>query len=268
MAQHELLMMLAPPRILLGNPVPVLLWGLGGRSRLQAGSLLARHAVIRRARDIVGWMPVAWSLYVFNLWAWHHPALYQAALRDEWIHDLEHILFFLTALFWWPVVRPISRPAPIRDGVRIFYLFLAATQDALLSGVIALSTKTLYPHYETALRLWNLSPREDQIGGGIVMFAVGSVTYLAAILFLVNALLGEGRRKKSAERTSGDGAEEVTSPFPGLPRPAPSAKNVLRLSTQRSKLICVIWRDSYRWKYLAIRRKRFLPGLPASSASI
>jgi putative membrane protein len=210
MAQHELLMMLAPPLILLGNPVPILLWGLGERSRLQAGNLLARHAVIRRARDFFGWMPVAWSLYVFNLWAWHHPDLYQAALRDEWIHDLEHTLFFLTALaFWWPVVRPYSRPAPLRDGVRIFYLFLAAAQDALLSGVIALSTKTLYPHYETALRLWDLSPREDQIGAGIVMFAVGSTTYLVAILVLVNALLGEGRRKKSTERTSGDGVKEV-----------------------------------------------------------
>ena len=49
MVQHELLMMVAPPFILLANPVPVLLWGLGGNSRLQAGHLLTRHSAIRRA---------------------------------------------------------------------------------------------------------------------------------------------------------------------------------------------------------------------------
>jgi cytochrome c oxidase assembly factor CtaG len=127
-----------------------------------------------------------------------------------WIHDVEHILFFLTALvFWWPVIQPASRPVPIQYAVRILYLFFAATQDAALSGLIALSGRILYPHYETALRLWDLTPREDQTGGGIVMFAVGSTTYLVAILFLVNALLDEGRRKKSAKRALGDGAEKV-----------------------------------------------------------
>jgi putative membrane protein len=210
MVQHELLMMVAPPLILLANPVPILVWGAGGSSRSHAASLLARHSGIRRVRDFLGWMPVAWSLYVANLWAWHHPVLYDAALRNEWIHDLEHLLFFLTALaFWWPVIRPVSRPAPIQEGVRILYLFLAAAQDALLSGLIALSSRILYTHYETVLRLWDVTVREDQIGGGIVMFAVGSTTYAVAILFLVNALLGEGRRKTSTKRALRNGAEKV-----------------------------------------------------------
>lgn len=210
MVQHELLMMLAPPFILLANPVPVLLWGLAGNRRLRAGHLLNRHSAIRRIRDLLGSMPVAWSLYVINLWAWHYPALYDAALRVPWIHDLEHVLFFLTALiFWWPVIQPGSRPAPIQHGLRILYLFFAATQDTILAGLIALSREVLYPHYETALRLWDLTPREDQIGGGIVMFAVGSTTYAVAILILVNALLGEGRRKQSTKRTLSDGAEKV-----------------------------------------------------------
>ncbi|HZA54495.1 MAG TPA: cytochrome c oxidase assembly protein [Candidatus Udaeobacter sp.] len=210
MVQHELLMMVAPPLVLLAHPVPVLMWGLGGSSRLQVGNLLNRHSAIRRMRDFLGWMPVAWGLYVVNLWAWHYPAFYDAALRVRWIHDLEHVLFFLTALvFWWPVIQPVSWPVPIQYGIRILYLFLAATQDTLLSGLIALSREVLYPHYETALRLWDLTPREDQIGGGIVMFAVGSTTYALAILFLVNGLLGEGRRKRSTKRALGHGAEKV-----------------------------------------------------------
>ena len=210
MVQHELLMMLAAPLILLANPVPVLLWGLGGSSRSQAGNLLTRHSVVRQVRDFLSRMPVAWSLYVVNLWAWHHPVLYQAALADPWIHDIEHILFFLTALvFWWPIIHPASRPAPIQYGARILYLFLAATQDTVLSGLIALSSEVLYPHYKTALRLWNLTPQEDQTGGGIVMFAVGGMTYSIAILILVNALLGEGKRKRSTKRALGNSSEKV-----------------------------------------------------------
>ena len=210
MAQHELLIMVAPPLILLANPVAILMWGLGGSSRMQAGNLLTRHSLVRRARDFIGWMPLAWTLYVANLWAWHYPAFYDAALRMPWIHDVEHILFFLTALvFWWPVIQPASRPAPIQYAVRILYLFFAATQDAVLSGLIALSGRILYPHYETALRLWDLTPREDQTGGGIVMFVVGSTTYAIAILLLVNALLSEGRRARSTKRALGDGAEKV-----------------------------------------------------------
>jgi putative membrane protein len=155
-------------------------------------------------------MPIAWTLYVVNLWAWHYPVFYEAALRIPWIHDLEHILFFLTALvFWWPVIQPVSRPAPMQYGVRILYLFLAAAQDALLAGLIALSSKLPYPHYETALRLWDLTAREDQIGGGMVMFAVGSTTYAVAILVLVNGLLGQGSRKRSPERALGDRTEKV-----------------------------------------------------------
>jgi putative membrane protein len=210
MVQHELLMMLAPPLILLANPVPVLLWGLGASSRSQAGNLLARHAVIRRVRDFLGWMPIAWGLYVVNLWAWHYPLFYDAALRVPPIHDVEHISFFLTGLlFWWPVIRPASRPAPAEDGKRILYLLLAATQDTVLSGLIGLSGKILYPHYETALRLWGLTPKEDQTGGGLVMWAVGSVTYLVAVLVLVNALLSEGKRKRSVQHGLQQRAENV-----------------------------------------------------------
>jgi putative membrane protein len=210
MVQHEMLIMVAPPFILLANPVPVFLWGLGGNRRSPVRHLLTRQSAIRRVRDFLGWMPVAWSLYVINLWAWHYPALYDAALRVSWIHNLEHVLFFVTALvFWWPVIQPVSLSAPIQHGMRILYLFFAATQDTILAGLIALSREVLYPHYQTAPRLWDLTPQEDQIGGGIIMFAVGSTTYAIAILILVNALLGEGRRKRSTKRTLSDGAEKI-----------------------------------------------------------
>ena len=75
-------------------------------------------------RDVLGWMPVAWSIYVVNLWAWHFRLYYDAALRVPWIHDLEHILvlFHCTGVLV-AGVRPASRPAPVQHGTAIFYLF-------------------------------------------------------------------------------------------------------------------------------------------------
>ena len=92
------------------------------------------------------------------------------------------------------------------DPVSVFRRQLGHT---ILAGLIALSREVLYPHYQTALRLWDLTPQEDQIGGGIVMFAVGSTTYAIAILILINALLSEGRRRQSTKRTLSDGAKKV-----------------------------------------------------------
>jgi cytochrome c oxidase assembly factor CtaG len=198
MAQHELLMMFAPPLILLAKPAPILLWGLPEVPRIQVGQLLTHPSFMRRALNLMTQLPVAWSLYVVNLWTWHHPLLYQAALENPWIHDLEHIMFFLAGLlFWWPLLRPVSEPAPIENGRRILYLFLAATQDTVLAGLIGLSPAVLYPHYEAAKRLWGLTPLQDQMGGGLVMFAVGNVTYLIAILCVVNALLSKRATHRS-----------------------------------------------------------------------
>ncbi len=110
MVQHLLLLMIAPLGILLADPLPAFLWGLPGKLRLRAGGLLAPASPVRRVLRALTLLPVSWTLYVLNLWAWHSPALYQLALREPMIHDAEHLLFFLTALlFWWPIVNPSPR---------------------------------------------------------------------------------------------------------------------------------------------------------------
>ena len=113
MVQHILLLMVAPLGILLANPFAAVVWGLPAGIRERFAGLFREGAPVRSALSGLTFMPVAWTLYVVNLWAWHHPALYQAALRHWWLHDLEHWLFFATAvLFWWPIVNaaPLFRP--------------------------------------------------------------------------------------------------------------------------------------------------------------
>ncbi|MFQ5873830.1 MAG: cytochrome c oxidase assembly protein [Dehalococcoidia bacterium] len=191
MIQHELLMMVAVPLLLLADPLPVILWGLPRNLRRGIGHLLIRGAFFRRVLRALTWMPASWLLYVITLWVWHYPPMYQASLQNEFVHDAEHLSFFLTAiLFWWPIVNPAPRVhGYISYGFRIAYVVLAALQNTLLAALIALTERVLYPYYVTTPRLWGLTPLGDQITGGLIMWIPGGMMYVITALVLVARML-------------------------------------------------------------------------------
>ena len=203
MVQHQLLMMVAPPLLLLAAPFPMILWALPPRPRRRVGALVTRPGPVRRALATLTWMPVAGVLYTVTLWGWHHPAAYEAALRYPVLHDIEHLTFFWTAtLFWWPIVNPAPRFYHLRSGVmygaRIGYLILATAQNTLLGAVLGLSERVFYPSYAAAPRLLaDWSPLDDQAFGGGVMWS-GSHMFLVAILILLHQAMGAEDRRAGA----------------------------------------------------------------------
>lgn len=206
MVQHLLLTMMAPPLLLLGNPLPVVLWALPARARRGVGRLLTRKALARRGLWALTLLPVAWLIYVANLWIWHLPAAYQAALRHDRVHDLEHLAFFGTALlFWWGIVNPAPRlHGRIPVGFQIGYLVAATGQSILLGAVIGVTERVLYPYYAVASPPWGLAPLYDQALGGSLMW-VSSHMYLVPILVLVARRLNaeEQRARRSETGTPG-----------------------------------------------------------------
>lgn len=190
MVQHLLLLMVAPLLLLLANPFPAILWGLPKQARQPAARLFIRSSLTRHALRALTSMPVSWTLYVVDLWAWHHPLLYQSALSSEWLHDLQHILFFGTAmLFWWPIVNPAPHlHGAISYGFRIAYLVAATLQNTLLGMAISFPEKILYPYYRNVPRLRELSPIDDQALGGGIMWVSGHM-YLIPILVLIASKL-------------------------------------------------------------------------------
>lgn len=195
MVQHLLLMMIAAPLLLLGNPLPTSLWGLPRRARRALGRLLTRNAPLRKVLWAATLMPVAWLLFVGNLWLWHLPAAYQAALRDPVIHDVEHVAFFGTALlFWWPIVEPAPRlHERIPRGFAILYLLAATGQNTLLSALIALPERVLYPYYEASRSPFGVSALDDQALAGGLMWSMGHM-YLVPILLVVARMLDREER--------------------------------------------------------------------------
>jgi putative membrane protein len=188
MVQHLLLMLVAAPAFLLARPFPALLWALPARLRAGAGRLLAPGARLRALwRALTGPM-TAWCLYALVLWLWHLPAAYEAALGARWLHDVEHLAFFGSALlFWWPVVAPSPRVRPPAPHVaRVVYLVLAAFQSGLLGLLLTVSPWALYPSYGETAGLWGFTPEEDQAMGGVVMWGVGGAIDMLAVLILVH----------------------------------------------------------------------------------
>jgi cytochrome c oxidase assembly factor CtaG len=191
MVQHLLTIMLAAPLLWLASPFPISLWGLPRPVRRAVGSQFRPGAGTRRALAMITRPAFAWLLFLFVYLGWHDPNLYNLALRRAWVHDLEHITFFLAAvIFWWHVVGAAPHiHGRLPDWGRIGYV-LAALPPNMLAGVaIAFSSSVIYTYYESIPNIWGVTTLQDQMLGGVIMWIVGSMMYILAALILISGLL-------------------------------------------------------------------------------
>jgi len=195
MVQHLLLIVAAAPLLLLADPFAALFWALPAPVRVGAGRLLRPGTPLRRLWRGLTVVSVAWLAHVGAIWLWHLPIAYDAAVADRVVHDLEHLVFFVTAvLFWWPIVQPAPRlRARLSHSGRVVYLILAAMQGALLGLLLAMSPQTWYRSYPNA---------EDQSFGGLVMWGIGGAVDMLAVLILI------GRYLVSQDRAAPDPSHE------------------------------------------------------------
>ncbi len=182
MVQHILLMLVAAPLITLAAPITLLL-RVSSRETRRRWILPVLHSRVVR---ILAFPVVAWILFAVVMWAAHFSPLFNAALEDPFVHQLEHVLFLATALiFWWPAVA--LDPAPWRMGhpARVVYLFLQMTQNTFLAVVILNVGTVLYAHYATVARDWGPTPLEDQQVAAGIMWVAGDLVFIAAIMAVI-----------------------------------------------------------------------------------
>jgi cytochrome c oxidase assembly factor CtaG len=221
MVQHELLVMIAPPFLLLGSPVVIGLWALPSPPRRRIATVLAPGAWGRRLLSALTFMPVAWLVSMAVLWGWHVPAAYEAALQSEILHDLEHLSFFGGALlFWWPVVHPAPRVRPLSYGFRLLYVAAAVGLTMVPVMVVALFVnRVIYTHYATTARLWGLSALDDQALAWGLMGVVDGLVYGAAFLTLVMRMAFHEQRmtelQEALERRRAEAEIEQTTAVGG-----------------------------------------------------
>lgn len=188
MVQHVLLMMVAPPLLLIGRPWPRLSRPLPlGVRRPLARSVLA-GPTLAPVRTGLRWLAAPLPSFVlFNatLLVWHLPALYDLTLRDGVVHNLEHALFFSTALLLWMHLVPGATGRPqLSEGERVAYGTAALLVSWVLAIVLGLAPDPVYGAYASLVhRPGGLSALADQQLAAGVMWVPGSVPY-CVVLFV------------------------------------------------------------------------------------
>jgi putative membrane protein len=193
MVQHELLMVVAAPLLVLGRPIVPFLWALPIGWRRALGGVTRR----RGSRAVWGALTApfnAWLLHGAALWLWHLPAAYQAAVASEAMHALQHACFLGTALlFWYSIIH--GREGRMGYGASVFYLFATAMHSGGLGALLTLGRRSWYPVYGDATAAWGLTPLEDQQLAGLIMWIPAGTSYLIAGLILLAAWMRESERK-------------------------------------------------------------------------
>ncbi|MFL6350946.1 MAG: cytochrome c oxidase assembly protein [Bryobacteraceae bacterium] len=189
MAQHLLLMMVAPPLLLLGHPTLPLLRGLPrGFVKEGLGPFLSWRPLQRGLRTLVS-PPLALAAFAVSTIFWHLPKFYELALRSPTWHGLQHACFFWTGIiFWWIVVQPGPGRSHWPRWIAIPHLLLADILNTALSAFFVFSGRLLYPAYE-AVRGSTLTAQEDQTIAGLIMWVPGSIIYLVPAFVIVVRLL-------------------------------------------------------------------------------
>jgi putative membrane protein len=112
---------------------------------------------------------VALPLWAIDLYAWHAPALHEAALRHDGLHALEHLCFiFFSANMWMCLFGPLPQPAWFGNGWKAGYIVAVRLFGAILANAL-LFGGTFYTAYEPGEAAHHISAKSDQtIAGGIM----------------------------------------------------------------------------------------------------
>jgi putative membrane protein len=193
MTQHELLMLVAAPLLVLGRPLIPFLWALP-RSVARTFAGWGNNQVWQRFWKTITAPFVAWLIHAVVLWSWHVPFLFQATRDSEFIHALQHASFLFSALlFWWAILH--GRRRAVGFGVAVLYMFTTALHSGLLGALLTFTRTLWYPIYTDTTEPWGLTPLQDQQLGGLIMWIPAGLVYVIAGLALFAGWLRESEKR-------------------------------------------------------------------------
>jgi cytochrome c oxidase assembly factor CtaG len=200
MAQHFVLMSVAPPLMVLGAPVVPMLRGL---PRWMIQRVLRPLFATGIAHQVGAWLTrprVAWIAMNAAYVGWHIPRAYEFALASENWHNFEHACFFFTSvMFWWPVIAPWPHRQRGSRWLLLPYLITADLVNTGVSALLCFSGRLLYPSYGAIPRLFGLTALNDQIAAGAFMWVAGSTVFLIPAMTITVQLLSPRRERLAAQ---------------------------------------------------------------------
>jgi putative membrane protein len=188
MVQHLLLGDLAPLCIVAGLTGPLL------------RPILSVKAF--RALRFLAHPLVALPIWTVNLCLWHVPFFWEAALRHQAVHALEHVSFFTAGcLMWGAVVEVLPGPEWFGTAAKMGYIVVVRLVSTVVGNVLIWAGSPFYQLYEESHRPWGISALADQGIAGSIMLLEGSIVTIGALAWLFLKLAQEGElRQQLLER--------------------------------------------------------------------
>ncbi|QQV76697.1 cytochrome c oxidase assembly protein [Sphingomonas aliaeris] len=187
MLEHEIIMLLAAPLLVLSRPLAIMLWAFPKAARRRIGRAANSRAIRGTWRAASGAVTTT-LLQAAALWIWHAPALFDRALADEGWHATQHLTFLITALLFWSAMLGRHTPA----GVATLCLIVTSIVSGALGALMAFATSPWYAGYaRLGLSPYGLTPAEDQQIAGLLMWVPGGLVHAGAALLVLRRVLKE-----------------------------------------------------------------------------
>jgi putative membrane protein len=182
MAQHVVLAQVAAPLLVVAAPLAAIEAGLPTRLQATTRRFAGRRSV--RALDRYTRNPiVAFAVLAAAWWAWHVPALYDAAVERPAVHAAEHLTLLAAGVCWWACIVGPRRLPPVPA---LALAFTTALHLNVLGALLTFAPRVLYAPYHGA---YGFSALEDQQLGGVLMWSIGGFVSLAIVVGLLHELL-------------------------------------------------------------------------------
>lgn len=202
MTEHELIMLLAAPLLVLAEPLVVLLWAFPARARRGIGRVTNTRAVAASWSRLTE--PVtATLLQAVALWLWHAPPLFDLALSNDNWHAAQHLSFLVSSLLFWTAMlgrRGRHANSVAQRGIAALCLFATSVVSGALGALMALSQSPWYAGYAAlGMAPFGLTPAQDQQIAGLIMWVPGGLVHAVAALLLVRSMLQPSPSREAAD---------------------------------------------------------------------
>jgi cytochrome c oxidase assembly factor CtaG len=183
MAEHLLIGDAAALLIVLGFTGPLL-------------APLLRNPVIARLR-VLTHPVVAVLAWMVNFYVWHLPVLYQAALRHDSIHALQHVTFLgFGVAVWMGLLGPLPKPRWFGNAARLGYIIVVRLAGTVLANAMIFSSSAWYPFYRAGDAHWHISGLADQVAAAGVMMVEESFLTIGLFCWLFMKVAREGEERQ------------------------------------------------------------------------
>lgn len=189
MIEHEILMAVSAPLLVLSRPLVMLLFALPDNAR----KALARFWAFMAGGRFRLWLRsggLATIVHGAVLWLWHVPPVFDSAVVHDGLHRLQHLSFFLSALwFWWTILWSSNRSAAT------WHLFVTMMHMSVLGALMALSPRVLYTAQTSVAGHYGLTPLEDQQLAGLLMWVPAGTIYAGAAMTMAALAIAQSSRR-------------------------------------------------------------------------